>query len=192
MSVVINGTSGITTPGLDASGTNKFASTIAVGGTTPAATGAGVTFPAIFNASSDANTLDDYEEGTWTPYFYYGNGVNGTTQGNTSARYIKVGKQVTVWFYINQLSKNGGTGQLYVASLPFTSAPVIGAAEGASLVPNFWNNFASVVIPGGYVQYNNTTILLINTDATTSVAGLNASSISDTANLYGCATYFTA
>jgi hypothetical protein len=41
--------------------------TMGVGAATPAASGAGITFPAAQSASSDANTLDDYEEGTWTP-----------------------------------------------------------------------------------------------------------------------------
>ena len=29
-----------------------------------------IIFPATQNASSDVNTLDDYEEGTWTPAFH--------------------------------------------------------------------------------------------------------------------------
>ena len=63
MSVVIDGSSGITTN----SGTLISASTIGVGGTTPSASGAGISFPATQSTSTDANTLDDYEEGTWTP-----------------------------------------------------------------------------------------------------------------------------
>ena len=43
----------------------KFPATIGVGNATPAASGAGISFPATASASSDANTLDDYEEGTW-------------------------------------------------------------------------------------------------------------------------------
>jgi hypothetical protein len=40
---------------------------IGIGGATPSASGTGITFPATASASTDANTLDDYEEGTWTP-----------------------------------------------------------------------------------------------------------------------------
>jgi hypothetical protein len=32
----------------------------------------GITFPATAVAASDANTLDDYEEGTWTPVVSFG------------------------------------------------------------------------------------------------------------------------
>ena len=51
----------------DFSSTIKGGATISVGGATPSASGAGITFPATQSASTDANTLDDYEEGTWTP-----------------------------------------------------------------------------------------------------------------------------
>ena len=61
MSIVLDGTTGITTP------TEKVVTTIGVGNATPSASGAGITFPATQSASTDANTLDDYEEGTWTP-----------------------------------------------------------------------------------------------------------------------------
>ena len=40
---------------------------IGVGGATPTSNGSGITFPATQSASTNANTLDDYEEGTWTP-----------------------------------------------------------------------------------------------------------------------------
>jgi hypothetical protein len=54
---------------VDSGQRTKFPTTIGVGDATPSASGAGITFPAdqtIIGASSDANTLDDYEEGTWT------------------------------------------------------------------------------------------------------------------------------
>jgi hypothetical protein len=37
------------------------------GGATPTTSGTGITFPASASASTNANTSDDYEEGTWTP-----------------------------------------------------------------------------------------------------------------------------
>jgi len=54
----------------------------------------GVTFPAIQSASSDANTLDDYEEGTWTPAFSVG-GITGTSI-TYSGKYTKIGRVVIV------------------------------------------------------------------------------------------------
>jgi hypothetical protein len=50
----------------------RLTGNIGVGGATPSTGGKGITFPATQSASADANTLDDYEAGTWTPA---GNGV---------------------------------------------------------------------------------------------------------------------
>jgi hypothetical protein len=82
--------------------------------------GAGIKFPASQNASSDANTLDDYEEGTWTPTFK-SDGDNALITFSTSARYIKIGTYVyfTILAIRNQSSVPSGT--LYMQSLPFTS-----------------------------------------------------------------------
>jgi hypothetical protein len=50
-----------------------------------------ITFPAVQVPSADVNTLDDYEEGTWTPSV--GGTATYTTQDGT---YIKIGKLVFV------------------------------------------------------------------------------------------------
>ena len=62
------------------------------GGTAPEYSPAGqIVFPATQNASADANTLDDYEEGTWTP------AVGGTaTYTNQNGTYTKVGRLVVI------------------------------------------------------------------------------------------------
>ncbi len=67
-----------------------------------------IKFPSAQNLSSDANTLDDYEEGLWTPVV----GGSGGTSGQTYAAngqvglYVKVGKQVLCSFRV-QLSAKG-------------------------------------------------------------------------------------
>lgn len=79
-----------------------------------------IKFPATQNASSDANTLDDYEEGTYTP-----SNVNMTTgSGTNTGTYRKVGSQVTVWsnFTFGVGSSFGGVVQL---GLPFASVSAL-------------------------------------------------------------------
>ena len=56
---------------------------LALYGASVSANGVGITFPATQSASTDANTLDDYEEGTWTPTF---NNITGSPTG--TARYV--------------------------------------------------------------------------------------------------------
>ena len=126
MTIVLNGTTGITTPGLDASGTNKFATTIGVGNATPSASGAGITFPATQSASSDANTLDDYEEGTFTitPSATFAS-ITGTWTAGTCS-YVKIGKTVTVTIPIigSSFGFTALTGYYQWLGLPFNPSGV--------------------------------------------------------------------
>lgn len=129
MPVTINGTSGITTPGLDASGTNKFATTIGVGGATPAASGSGITFPATQSASTDANTLDDYEEGTYTPVPNPGSGA--ITSYTSSGKYTKIGNVVTVFASVVLTNVGTASGQLQI-TLPFNPSYSAGTDQPAA------------------------------------------------------------
>ena len=96
--------------------TNKTSTTFGVGNATPSGSGAGITFPATQSASSDANTLDDYEEGTWTP------SLGGTTTYSTqSGTYTKVGRLVFIrGILVITTIGTGSTTQ--ISGLPFTNA----------------------------------------------------------------------
>lgn len=105
---------------LDSAGTVKAYSTISVGNVTPSSSGAGITFPATQSDSSNANTLDDYEEGTWTPTLSSQSGSITTTNVGTGY-YTKVGNAVTIYCQ-PQITTNGTAGTaLYVGGLPFTA-----------------------------------------------------------------------
>ncbi len=81
----------------------------------------GITFPATQSASTDANTLDDYEEGTWTP------SIAGTTTAGTAsyvvreANYTKIGNLVYFSLFIDYTSGTG-TGNTKITGLPFSSS----------------------------------------------------------------------
>jgi hypothetical protein len=60
----------------------------------------GIQFPATQSASADANTLDDYEEGSWTPTILFGGASVGITYAVQQASYIKIGKSVFVQFRV--------------------------------------------------------------------------------------------
>jgi hypothetical protein len=114
-----------------ASGTGlslNTAANLVLKGGTAAANGVGVTFPATQVASSDANCLDDYEEGVWAPTITAETGTIGATVVN-SANYTKVGRLVSVTFDITITSVGTGTAGLKV-SLPF-SPSVAGNTCGA-------------------------------------------------------------
>jgi len=91
----------------------KFAS-----GQTP--TFNGIAFPATQVPSADANTLDDYEEGTWTATLI-GQTTAPTTPVTTSGKYVKIGKQVLVTFGFSNVDTTGASGPLVVTGLPFAN-----------------------------------------------------------------------
>jgi len=88
------------------------------GGAVPQ-TGTGITFPATQSASSDANTLDDYEEGTWTPTVIGSTTAGTGTYSSQLGRYTKVGRLVSLEVYLIW-SAHTGTGNLQFSNLPFT------------------------------------------------------------------------
>ena len=103
-------------------GNGLFTGNLGVGSATPTTSGTGITFPATQSASTNVNTLDDYEEGTWTPTIK-GSTIAGTyTPSTTNAYYTKIGNVVTVWCFVDMRSgtATGGTGVLLLESLPFS------------------------------------------------------------------------
>ena len=119
VTIATGGTAAVT---VDSGQRTKFPTTIGVGAATPAASGAGITFPATASASSDANTLDDYEEGTWTATMTCG--TSGTiTMNDNTGKYTKVGRLVNISGFFSVTSVSSPTGRLNLNGLPFTQVP---------------------------------------------------------------------
>jgi hypothetical protein len=97
-----------------------LAGNIGLGGATPTTSGTGITFPATASPSTNANTLDDYEEGTWTPSVTAQTGTLTTTSSTGS--YTKIGKAVTVNFRITITDAGTGTNGLFISNFPFAAA----------------------------------------------------------------------
>jgi len=116
----------------------------------------GITFPATQAAKSDANTLDDYEEGTWTLTMV----ASGATFGDlgTSARYIKIGRSVTVYGYIQRyVTAGGGANAVTITGLPFTAQSGITVAGGQAIMAGFVDNTNGFAL-GFRVSANTTTV----------------------------------
>ena len=107
-----------------------------LGGST-SATGVGITFPATQSASTDANTLDDYEEGTYTPTFTSMTVNSGSAV--YSGKYTKIGNLCYAMFGTTgtqNITAVAGTTQF---SLPFVSSGVnfsAGLGSGPGLAQN--------------------------------------------------------
>jgi hypothetical protein len=82
-----------------------------------------VKFPATQIPSSNVNTLDDYEEGTWTATFTPGTSGSITLDGSArTGAYIKIGRLVSITglFYVASVSSPVGT--VFISGLPFSTA----------------------------------------------------------------------
>lgn len=103
-------------------GAQTFSGNIGIGGATPTTSGTGITFPSTQSASTNANTLDDYEEGTWTPVLA-DSANNQATMTVQQGFYTKIGNMVYLWCQIAFSDK--GTmvaGNFYkITGMPFAS-----------------------------------------------------------------------
>lgn len=94
--------------------------------------GAGVKFPATQVSSADANTLDDYEEGTWTATITLGSGTATFDASFNTGAYTKVGRMVVVTgeFRLSAVSTPGGS--VTINGLPFAVGNFTQRSEYAS------------------------------------------------------------
>jgi hypothetical protein len=100
----------------------------------------GITFPATQSASSDANTLDDYEEGSWTPIFNSGNSNHVITANSSAGRYIKIGGMVWLHCQVHFQCTTAGTGAFFITGLPFVASSINGHGMALALGPLYnWN-----------------------------------------------------
>lgn len=136
----------LTTPTMSTAtltGTSTFAGGVANAygfgvGTAIPSSGAGISFPATQSASTDANTLDDYEEGTWTPKDAVGAALTLTTP----AYYRKVGSLVTITFDLTWTSNTTPT----LTGLPWTNSST---HAGGCFCYNGTTAVASLLISAG-------------------------------------------
>jgi hypothetical protein len=119
-------------------------------------------------SNTDANTLDDYEEGTWTPD--WNAGFSTIAYAQQFGRYIKIGSQVFAQFWIlthasSTCTSNGNAA--YMGGLPFTVGTSGDSqdefARGGGSV-GFQNHNSNVPIPYGS---NNETRVAFHYDGST-------------------------
>jgi hypothetical protein len=128
--------------------------TVALEGAVPNS-GTGITFPATQSASSNANTLDDYEEGTFTP-----TATGSTTSGTTTyqlqvGHYTKIGRIVNIVFIVDYTAMTG-TGDIVVGGLPFNVANLSENYVPGSIVVSGLNwGGGSMISPLAFPNTNN-------------------------------------
>jgi hypothetical protein len=182
----IRDVTGSTTPlTLNASGGLQCLNTIGVGNATPSTSGAGITFPATQSASSDANTLDDYEQGTWSP------SVGGTsTYTIQKGQYTKIGDLVVAAFDM-QINTIGTGSTTNLSGLPFTSAPA-GAPQGIVAPVSYWATLGiSVYWLAFRIDESSTSMPNQYTTGAVSTAQIGGAIFQNDTRVIGTLTYYT-
>jgi len=161
---------GTTTPAteLDVRGTGSFYS---------------VKFPSVQSSSTDPNTLDDYEEGTWTPALSAsitntGFAYNAT---NTSGSYIKIGKMVRLTGRLTLTATGSAAGNIFITGLPLVNVDT-GQGNFGTMNTAFYQFFAAGVtnVFGRLVQGANVvTLAKAGTGATVDMSVTDLTTTSD-------------
>jgi hypothetical protein len=125
----------------------------------------GITFPATQVPSADANTLDDYEEGTWTPTINTGGGgVTVTGTPTTGGNYTKIGRMVYLSGFIGATTSVAwGAGAVIVTNLPFSAitspqqpgSAIVGATNSGSIVLAYGTTiYSAATVSTSYYFFN--------------------------------------
>ena len=116
----------------------------------------GVVFGPASASNVSSQTLDDYEQGTYTATVSPSSGTITLNTSYNTAAYTKVGRSVTVTGLLVASAVSSPSGTLDI-SLPFASANLIEGSERSTNVVTFWCNGAGAPTAG--VWYNAMLIL---------------------------------
>ena len=126
-------------------------------------TGGQIKFPATKIPSADANTLDDYEEGTWTPTV--ARIGSNYTFANRVGTYTKIGRQVTAQCYTNVTAiTTQGSGYITVTGLPFACMSLSGVAFAG---PLFYNTITATTAAMSVGVFTNETFVYLKSTTRT-------------------------
>ena len=154
--------------------------------------GGNVKFPATQVSSTNANTLDDYEEGSWTPALSVATPGTGITYSVQVGRYVKTGKVVHIQGKLTTTSLGGGSGAVALTGLPFTTENTTNSYSSVQVA-----NASGLAITAGqsltgYIDINATTAPFEIWSAITGIAGLAASEWTDDGSIVFSGTYIAA
>lgn len=168
---------------------NPSGTVILKGGTT-SADGTGITFPATQSASTNANTLDDYEEGTWTPVIIGDSGQAGQVYATQTGAYTKIGRQVTLRFELSFSTEGTFTGSyLLISGFPFVSAASPSTVSaGQFYFANMATNY--ITIGAQIYETTNSAYLWAITTAATSRTYVGTTDLTNSSQFTGTIIYF--
>jgi len=107
----------------------------------PAATDHGIYLGV--NSATAANLLDDYEEGTFTPAWYFSGGGSVAYSGQAGV-YTKVGRMVSCRCYLSTSSISSPSGSASITGLPFTQKSGYEGGAAIGIAYRWGTNFSNL------------------------------------------------
>jgi len=147
----------------------------------------GLTFPPTQIPSNNANTLDDYEEGTFTPVIAGATTAGTGTYVTQQGRYTKIGRTVTYTVNI-EWSAHTGTGNTEIRGFPFSA--VGGIYDVANIIQDAGPVPGADKIRVAFIQSGTTEVQIREYDFVTSNV-TNSNAITATGVFYISGTYTT-
>ena len=142
-------------------------------------------------SNTDSNTLDDYEEGTFT----FGSNANvGFVSNSNVGKYTKIGNMVHLQYHID-LSSVSGTNHFYMSSMPFaggdhTSNTANGSSTGTVMLYNV-NTHDSGYQFNSYIGYNSSNMYFYETIDSANWSIVTNGAMTSSSELIISHTYFT-
>jgi hypothetical protein len=121
------------------------------------ATAGQIKFPATQNASANANTLDDYEEGTFTPTITASSGAFTTVSG--TGFYTKVGRVITLQGEVTITTVGTASGSILVAGLPFAILDRVVGVSRERVNTGFLGSFQAASTSATILRYDNASLI---------------------------------
>ena len=81
--------------------------------------------PVSIGGTAAINTIDVYEEGSFTPSVEFGGSATGVTYSSRIGKFTRIGDQVTIYVFVALSDKGTSTGNAIIKTLPFTSANIV-------------------------------------------------------------------
>jgi len=142
--------------------------------------------------TADVNTLDDYEEGTWTPA-YAGATTSGTYTYDTAAgAYTKIGNRVIIDFNLSNITTvSAGSGSVRIVGLPFLAQSVLSVfPHGACRLNGHDVHSATITVTVTPVTNDNRLTLIVSRDDSSALAVSVTNKTGNSADILASCTYF--
>jgi|9_EtaG_2_1085328.scaffolds.fasta_scaffold64771_1 hypothetical protein len=109
-------------------------------------------------SNTDGNTIDDYEEGTWTGTLT-GGSSNPSSTITATGYYTKIGRLVNVTIDFNNSNNSGASGTVIITGIPFTPGTGSDTAGTGNVGTYYYNihsgnNLSVQVVSSGIFIYS--------------------------------------